>query len=325
MKNPLVSVIVPVYNAEQYLRECLAGLLSQTYSNIEIILMDDGSVDGSAELCDKYADIDKRIKVFHQCNKGVSNARNNGVKNSNGEYITFVDADDTVKLDLIEKLVFLVEKYSADVAYCGINIIDLKGNIEIGCETSGEKTVNKIDILKGFFVDPTLKLILYGPYNKLFKKSLCEKIAFDEALRIGEDLLYVYEILRQAEVIAKCDDCLYNYIKRTNSATTSKFSEKKLDFLLSANQILQLSKKDKVEDIAEIWYYGHVIDFCRLILAYSEVKKRVKDQFLIYRKYLKANRKKMWGHLSKKKKLSYFFVAYFPISWRIFRALGYKV
>ena len=119
-QNDLVSVIVPIYKVEEYLRECVDSIINQTYKNLEIILVDDGSPDKCGEICDEYARNDSRITVYHKENGGLSDARNYGIDRCNGEYITFVDSDDVLKSNFVETLMGLIEEYDADVAVSGV-------------------------------------------------------------------------------------------------------------------------------------------------------------------------------------------------------------
>ena len=117
-KQDLISVIVPVYNVENYLKRCLDSIINQTYQNIEIILIDDGSTDNSGNLCEDYKKIDNRIKVVHKTNGGLSDARNTGIKKAKGKYITFVDSDDYVEYDYVEYLYNLIKKYDTNISFC---------------------------------------------------------------------------------------------------------------------------------------------------------------------------------------------------------------
>ncbi len=322
----MVTIVVPLYNAEKYLDECLKCLITQTYSDIEIILVNDGSTDRTLDICEAYRKEDTRIRIINQNNSGVSSARNRGVAEASGEYITFVDGDDTVSLELVEKLLAASKLFSADFVFSGINLIDLHGNIEKGQCATGERKVEKNLLLSKFFTDSDTKLMLYGPYNKLFSRELAASICFDTDLKIGEDLLYVYRAITLAEGIAECSDCLYNYVKRENSATTQKFNIKKLDYLSAAERIVELSTMNKDAYLCACkWYYSNVLDFCRLIASDRNVKKQEKDRYNQYLKHLKSKRKEMWNCLSTKKKLSYLFLMYCPIIWICLKKIGYNV
>ncbi len=127
MKKPLISIIVPVYNVERYMERCLDAVVKQTYKNLEVILVDDGSEDRSGSICDRYASEDARFKVVHHQNGGLSAARNTGIKKATGEYITFIDPDDSITEDYIEYLYNLINKHEADLAICAIEEITESG------------------------------------------------------------------------------------------------------------------------------------------------------------------------------------------------------
>lgn len=323
----MVSIIVPVYNAEKYLDDCMQCLLAQTYHDIEIVLVNDGSKDRTGEICKNYADTDSRVKVINQTNMGVSAARNNGVRESKGEYITFVDGDDTVSIEMVEKLLETSERFSADFVFSGISIIDLAGNVEHGCNHDGTRIIEKQELLKEYFTNANTKLMLYGPVNKLIKRELAEKVSFDSELKIGEDLLYVYRTIIIAERIAECNDCLYNYIKRENSATTTSFNLNKLDYLIAAKRIVELSESISSElgNVSRQWYYSNTLDFCRLIASDSKVREQCTDDYKGYLRFLKEYKKEMWSGLNYKKRISYYILMYFPVGWVVLKKLGYRV
>lgn len=225
ISEPLISIIVPVYNAEQYLHRCIESIVSQTYSNIEIILIDDGSNDKSGEICDEYSKKDKRIKVFHKDNTGVSDTRNFGIKKATGSYIGFVDSDDCIHRNMFQLLEENMRE-EVDVVICDIskkiinnlNIIDYK--------------MEKIDIekfTKIFFKIGTQRCEYYF-CNKLFKRKLFNTKTFNEKIRVGEDTLAMYYMLKKIRVVAHVKLPLYFYIDN-NTNVSSNFSEKDFDLL----------------------------------------------------------------------------------------------
>ncbi|MDR3346595.1 MAG: glycosyltransferase, partial [Campylobacteraceae bacterium] len=194
MKNPLISVIVPVYKVEQYLAACLNSIVNQTYKNLEIILVDDGSPDNCGKICDEYAQKDSRIVVLHQPNGGVSRARNAGLDIAKGEYIAFVDSDDYIALDMYEELMSIAQKQSADVAICGIYVIK-KDGMEIfkktleGLDTNGIKYQFLINSYPSF------------PWGRLYKTKLFQGVRFPVGLICYEDMFVMPKILSNADKI----------------------------------------------------------------------------------------------------------------------------
>ena len=174
MKQPLISVIIPVYGVEKYIAQCLDSIINQTYKNLEIILVDDGSPDACPKLCDEYSKIDKRIKVIHKKNGGLSDARNVGIDICKGNYITFVDSDDWIEKDMIEQLYSLINKFSADISICNF------------LRTSDEKMkiFNKNEKIKCYNKYEAIRELLKGhkiqdyAWNKMYKKEVFYNIRY---------------------------------------------------------------------------------------------------------------------------------------------------
>lgn len=209
----LISIIVPVYNVEKYLNKCIDSILNQTYRNIEVILVDDGSPDNCGKICDEYAMKDKRVKVIHIENKGVSNARNVGVENSTGQYIGFVDADDILFKKMYEKLLNEAVKEDADIVQCNYCYLFEDGTTKPMIRKIKTKKVEKEQKITAFFDGDIYPLVA----TKLFKSSLLNDIRFDINLKIGEDRLFMHECCLKALKIALLEDVYYYYFQRQTS------------------------------------------------------------------------------------------------------------
>ena len=223
-----VSIIVPVYNVETYLSYCVDSLRQQTYKNIEIILVDDGSTDSSGEICDQYAREDDRIKVLHIENGGLSNARNTGVKESSTDWIVFIDSDDYYDHRAIEYLVKLRDKYRVDlVATPVIEVRDYENSDFLG--DFREKYSGKLDRRTA------LEQMFYGNYvgthsgGKLYKKEILLRFPYPNGM-LYEDLSLAYEHIASCENIAVSALNLYKYYRRPGSIVNSKFSDILMDF-----------------------------------------------------------------------------------------------
>ncbi|WP_051180457.1 glycosyltransferase family 2 protein [Selenomonas ruminantium] len=188
--KPLISVIVPVYNVEKYLRQCVDSILAQTYPNIEIILINDGSTDSSAKICDYFKNKYKNVSVIHQENKGQASARNKGIDASHGEYIGFIDSDDWIEPDMYEKLYELIYKYNADISSCLSNNISPFKEIKDVQINNEVKIFKSLDIITALFTQVELR---FEVWNKLWKRDfigecrftegqLCEEVKFDRLL-----------------------------------------------------------------------------------------------------------------------------------------------
>ena len=224
MENNLISVIIPVYNVKQYIERCIDSVLNQTYKNIEIILVDDGSNDGCNEICNMYAEKDKRIKVVHIKNSGVSNARNLGIRLANGDFITFVDADDYIDTSCIEKMYKLCKDEQCDIGIVGTlenNELTNKTN------TSGE-SIDMVLSAENALKEMLNEKYYYGNvWGKIYKTDIWKNIHFNEDTVIGEDMEVLYNVLLKSnKVKINTNERLYYYTKnRNDSATKSNYNK----------------------------------------------------------------------------------------------------
>ena len=220
MEDKMISIIVPVYNAEKYLAECIESVLHQTYLNWELILVDDGSTDSSLNICKAYEARNSQIRVFHKQNGGVSSARNAGIENANGDFITFVDADDTITEDCLAVLFSELQKNGADIVS--------------GLEKNDSSLRTECIIWKG--EDSVLATLgdhplTYAAWAKLYKREAIGDIRFRDGIRINEDSLFVFEILLNCPIFVGINKKIYSYRKTDQSASRAEFSEKYFDIL----------------------------------------------------------------------------------------------
>lgn len=227
LENKLVSIIVPIYKVEPYLKKCIESIICQTYKNIEIILVDDGSPDNSGEICDRYSQIDNRIIVIHKQNDGVSNARNSGMEISHGKYIYFIDGDDYVEKDAIEKLVYLAELEKADLVIADINIVDESGDIL--ASTGTINNANKYQVLSPQRAVKDFVESDWGPWNKLYSRHVHIDVKFPSH-KIHEDEAIMLQLFHNCHKVVYTNQRLYNYLKRAGSTTGSSYSVKKIDW-----------------------------------------------------------------------------------------------
>lgn len=218
----LVSVIIPVYNVEAYLRECVESVINQTYKNLEIILIDDGSTDSSGEICDKYAEKDSRISVVHQENGGLSVARNTGLINANGDYIYFLDSDDYIAPNTLEVLVSIAEKDNSDIVFFDAVSFTDTDDFSVN-QNYIRKNRYKTDI--GYIIFSALhksKEYHSAVYLMLLKKSFIDsnKICFIPSI-LHEDMVFTYQVLCLAAIVSQCNSALYYRRYRKNSIMTS--------------------------------------------------------------------------------------------------------
>lgn len=261
--NELVSVVVPIYKVEKYLKNCIDSILNQTYYNMEIILVDDGSPDNCGKICNEYANKDKRIKVIHKKNGGLSDARNIGIENATGNYITFVDSDDDIEKEYIEYLYNLLKKNNTKMSIATYTIISGKKKINIG-HGYKEKKLTTIECLDNMLCENGFSISVCA---KLYDIRLFDKIRFPVG-KLNEDNGTTYKLILQCDEIAYGNKSIYNYYKRENSIMTSQFEIKKFD-------LLELTDKmcDEIENIYPV-------------LKDSTDKKRITSRFSILRQML---------------------------------------
>lgn len=233
--NPLISIVVPVYNVEKYLDRCIRSLVNQTYDNIEIILVDDGSTDNSGRMCDKYKEDDKRIILIHQKNKGLSGARNSGVEIARGEYIIFVDSDDYIDNNAIKYLYYVVNKYRADIVTFMRNYVYDYKIVQSKKNNQSVKIYKKdeglIALLKG-------KIATTAPM-KIYKSSIVKNYKFPLG-KIHEDNFTVYRYFTMASVVVTVNKALYYYsCEREASITAQQFDERNLVKIDAAKEIIE--------------------------------------------------------------------------------------
>ncbi len=222
---PEISIIIPVYNSEKYLEKCITSILNQIFINFELILVNDGSIDNSRSICEKYKNKDKRIKLFNIENSGVSSARNLGIENSKGKYIMFCDSDDYVESTWCEELYSLIEKNRHAYVGCAAMIKDYRSIREQKvCEKISDKLIDVIT-KKEYFCDYNLKLF-NSNWNKIYERDIIlnNNVKFHTDLSLGEDLIFNLEYLRYVEdKIIFINKPLYNYILRNNESLDNKY------------------------------------------------------------------------------------------------------
>ena len=209
----LVSVIVPVYNVEKYLGQCIDSIISQSYSKIEVILINDGSSDDSGKICDDYAKKDDRIKVIHKENGGVSSARNLGIIESTGNWVVFIDSDDWINNSYIEILIAVAKRENADVVSCGYNRVSETNTEKINI--SGEDVIldSKEYLIKSLNPQTGIGFC----HTKLIRKNVVGDIRFDEDIKVAEDALFNMQISKNISKAVQCKKALYNYRNNSNS------------------------------------------------------------------------------------------------------------
>lgn len=281
-----VSIIIPVYNAEGYLKKCIDSIRNQSLSEIEIILINDGSTDRSKDICDYYKDLDKRIKVIHTKNKGVSHARNIGIQNASGKCIMFADSDDYVEKGWCQKLYNLIISESVDLVICGYNVENQRGKkIYIETRVLSEKENVSSLIVNDFFV-LYLKNLLNSPCNKIFRLDIIKKycIKYDETLSLGEDMIFNLEYinLMSNEKIIVLNKGLYNYVWEEKQSLDYKYYDNLYDIYKHIYHILYETLEKRCDDLAkyEEFYWKRYFFMLERVLE-NTFNKKNKDNLIL--------------------------------------------
>lgn len=282
----LVSIIIPIYNVEKYLEKCIKSIINQTYRNLEIILINDGSTDESANICEKYKNQDNRIVFINKKNGGAASAKNEGLKVAKGDYITFVDSDDFIELDMIEYMVNTIKKYNSDIVQC--NFTNLYKNTEkFKQDKIIEQKITSKDFLELFLTKWDSSLF----WNKLFKRNVIENIFFIEG-RCIDDEFFTYKCVINSKSIVTSNKIVYNYRMRKSGVMKSESSQKqilkdRIDYLYERYELVTQIYEDLDDIFLEnlLTYYliisrNYFID--KNILEYMKSKlKLIKGKIIV--------------------------------------------
>lgn len=301
MKNYLISVIVPVYNVEKYLNRCIESIVNQSYKNLEIILVDDGSTDSCPKMCDEWAVKDCRIRVLHLKNSGAANARNAALLHALGDYISFADSDDYLEPDMYEQLLETALNHNADITLCSYQIND---------ESRGEKasaSISQIDAMRQLVTGNYGYGVLW---NKLYKSEIIKGIEMPKLI-YSEDLVFNYYALKNAAVAAENQLKLYHYYQNEASAVHRKFDKNNYDAVTARKIIFD----DASSDFKEAALYGYILSLFVFLNSIIETDNctdmldKVRSEILKYKNEIKNS-----DAFSKKEKMK-----------TVFLAMGFKV
>ena len=297
----LISIIIPVYNVEDYLHYAIESLEKQTYKNFEIILVNDGSTDNSGELCDEYSEKYSNVRVFHKENGGLSDARNFGVQQAKGEFITFLDPDDYLEVYSLELLAGIQEMYDCDIVSTRVKATELY-NVYSNHYLTEENFKNVVIMDRDVFLEEAFydKVATVSACGKLYRKSILE-IPFPKG-RIYEDLYIISEHVGKANKIVHTPLQIYNYYKRQGSIVNSKFTSKQYDFFdaIAYNRQVIREKFNNVDKLVTAINANEVIGSFKIIG--SAYKTSISDVYKI-RKLIKEN----CSNILRNKRISYTF------------------
>lgn len=332
LKDPLISIIVPIFNSEKYLKDCIESILSQTFSEFELILVNDGSTDESKSICDEYAEKDNRIKTIHKQNSGMSDARAEGFKISKGLYIGFVDSDDYISPVMYEKLLYMLKEFDADIACCGYQIIG-ENEVRKGASTPPLRLNDKIislwahsDITRSN-LDSKIHIVMW---NKLFKRKILEQTGYERnkirlPFQYFNDVLVTPICILLSKKIVFTEDLLYYYRKRRDSLSRIHFSRYKMELYKAKKYVLSLYSESGTEALYKFILKGYGN---QLIKTWIVAKSRTDDPGMqniisdVWKEYkivfpkliFKADCKMVY-------KISFILFRFSPAVWRLFAKL----
>ncbi len=264
MEEDLISIVIPVYKVEKYLEKCIESVLKQTYTNLQIILVDDGSPDNCGKICDEYAKRDSRIDVIHKVNGGLSEARNVGISKAKGRYIGFVDSDDYIKENMYEILLNLIKEYNADASICNLYDV-IEGKEYIRNKNNGIQEYSRLDILKEVLLD---KNIQSYAWNKLYKKELFDEVKYPIGKKY-EDIGTTFYIFEKCNKIVVTSEPEYYYLKRSDSLVNNVTESTVFDYMeLILQRYLYIN-----DNIKELRQYNDYYLVKTLLTANNDIKE----------------------------------------------------
>ena len=319
----LISVIIPIYKVEKYLKKCIDSVINQTYKNLEIILVNDGSPDSCREICEEYENKDNRIVIINKENGGLSDARNAGIDIAKGKYIAFIDSDDYVSNDYIEYMYNLILKYSSKMSICRVK--------EVWTNAKLEEIVNDVE-LKSELLSPkeTFYNLLFDKgvevcaYAKLYEKDLFDDTRFPKG-KVYEDTAIMYKIIKKAKKIAYGNKYCYYYVAREGSISKHpEFNENEKDYIEHTFKMLDFIEK-RYPDLKSAIHRFDVYARFRILKMLIFTKPRNREMEKEYVKEIKKNQKEVFKHKDTPKKdkvaiiLLNMGLPIFKFSWRLYR------
>lgn len=291
--NPDISIVIPVYNAEKYLSRCIDSILAQSFENFEILLIDDGSKDSSPIICDKYTKIDARVHAFHRSNGGAAAARNFGIKNSTGEYLMFVDADDYVYKDFLKIMYTWAVTKKCDIVQCSYTIT-YDSYAEFMCTNTSLIIESGRESLARFFDSRISDIYVF--WNKIYRKKVWNNIFIPEGM-ICEDQAVLHELYYAADKVGIISDKLYAYYMTDESVMRGKYNKKQLDIINALERRLSFLEQNHLDEYIDLCKQN----ICSVILSQyyycyqylpdeTDIRKKLKLKFNHYALQLLAKK-----------------------------------
>lgn len=276
--NWLVSVIIPAYNCERYIVKSVSSVLNQTYSNIEIIIIDDGSTDNTPMLCDELEVLHSNIVVVHKKNEGVSVARNVGLRHATGEYIVFIDADDEMMPDMVSFLLENIESEKADISICGVRIIEPDGRMMDEFGTGKKEVLQSEEALKRMLLGMNFNT---GLWTKMFRKHTIKDVLFEKGIRMHEDKYFIFRALLTSKVIVIEDVSKYIYVRNDASVTKRAFNDRWFDISIITEKIQNDILKFRPGLASAVYFHSlqNYYVLLNMVARKKEIKRQYNTQF----------------------------------------------
>lgn len=291
MNEPLISIILPIYNIEKYLPLCMESIFNQTYNNLEIIMVDDGSKEDCAKMCDNYAEKDSRVVVYHKKNGGLSDARNFGIKRAKGEYITCIDPDDYIDIDYVEYLYLLLKKYNTKLSICQHRVKYDNGSVkDLG--TLGDEVLDSKTVLERMMYHDVIDT---SACAKLYHRDLFKNVEYPKG-KLFEDIGTTYALIIQCKNISVGYESKYNYIFHNNSIVNSSFKLNKIDLIEMTDKMAVdvLNVYPELEDaVLRRRVYSRFSTLNQMLTTeeYPKEKKKIIDFIKLNRLNIMTNKK----------------------------------
>lgn len=313
MNNRKVSIIVPIYKVEKELDRCIQSILRQSYTNLEIILIDDGSPDKCPEMCDIYAEQDERIKVIHKENGGLSDARNAGLNIATGEFLAFIDSDDWVADSFIERLVNNIIDTDSDIAICGFALINEIGQKRDCVANKVQEVLEHEQAISALFAQQKFECMIC---MKMYRRNLFENIRFPKG-KLYEDIAVSLSLFDKNRRCVIINDELYYYFQRKGSIVNSKFNKKRLDMLEYTQKMIDYSHEHghKYDFEAESFYLKSVM--INILQIYKDkISEETKECADFLKKELRKHKKYIWEnkYIERRRKIVMYAILFnFPV------------
>ena len=321
----MISVIIPIYNVEKFLRKCLDSIVNQTYKDLQIILVNDGSTDKSGKVCDEYAERDSRIHVVHQKNQGLSKARNVGLSLAKGEYITFIDSDDYIELDTYSIVNQAIrENNFPDLIFYREKSVDTKGKtVYIQGDTPSGEILQKD---RKFAEKRIIGDLINGVCDKVFRAEVINGLSFEIGKMYGEDFRFNLEMLKRVKTVVYIDQIKYSYVMNAESITHKAFNPNSFDQVYFKDSVVEMVKKNFPEylKISEKRAFLARLRMCRPIY-HEKLEKTYKEQLKIYDEYMRRHYNLVKKEMSFQEATEYIIYMFIKPLYRVFLTLVYKI